>query len=122
MRALGLLGCTLVLTMSLAGCGKTATQKATDDFSKSVEKVAQSQNLIDLDQRKVTADKAIVVLATDVLLGQSDSVLVADTSDVLADLRGMPEGFRESKLPQLLTSTASAGCVQCTHLIEAAMG
>lgn len=121
MRAFGLLGFTLVL-MAVAGCGESATQKATDDLEKSVQTTAQLDRSVDIDRRKVVADKAVVVLDTDVLLGQSDDVLVADTRAVLRDLRGMPLAFRDDKYGRVLASTAGADCVTCTHLIEAAMG
>lgn len=121
MRALGLLGFTLVL-MTTAGCGKSATQKATDDFAKSVAKASRSQRLVELDRRKIVVDKAIVVLDADIVLGQGKDILTADTSIVLLDLLGLPETFQNSKYGSILVSTASAGCVQCTVAIEAAMG
>lgn len=121
MRTLGLLGFTLVL-MTTAGCGKSATQKATDDFAKSVEKVSRSQNLVELDRRKIVVDKAIVVLDADIVLGEDNDVLTGDTSVVLLDLLGLPHAFQNSKYGSILVSTASAGCVQCTISIEAAMG
>lgn len=104
-----------------AHSGPSADDKAEDAHVSAALAYVKSDMAVVTERDKVAADKAIVVLDSDSLLGLSSATLVADTRRVLADLRLTPIDWTRNKMGPLLGTVDAAGCVQCARLVEAAM-
>lgn len=110
-----------IIALASSGSSTNSSDKAAAAYGTALAKQVVSQATVIQDRYNVAADKAIVVVDSDALLGLSNVILVKDTQRVIADLRLTSTEFAGRKWGRLLQSVDAAGCVPCSRLIEAAM-